>query len=107
MSPTHRRTDRSLSLYIYSIQCSLIQYAHVYATRALKSVPNTRSARKFRALNKHNARCFVVVGSRLEELLLRGNEIDDAEGVALAEAIEGNTVLCSLNLFDNKITDVG
>lgn len=55
----------------------------------------------------HKARCFFAVGSRLEELLLRGNGIDDAEGVALAEAILGNTVLCSLNLFNNKITDVG
>lgn len=47
------------------------------------------------------------IGSKLKALSLRGNGIRDDEAVALAEAIEENTVLCSLNLFDNAITDVG
>lgn len=46
-------------------------------------------------------------GSTLKALSLRGNALEDAEAIALAGAIEENTVLCSLNLFDNKITDVG
>lgn len=52
---------------------------------------------------------FVVPlkGSKLKALSLRGNGLGDADAVDLAEAIEENTVLCSLNLFDNKITDVG
>lgn len=49
----------------------------------------------------------VPEGSKLKALSLRGNGLGDVEAVDLAEAIEENTVLCSLNLFDNKITDVG
>lgn len=53
--------------------------------------------------------CFASthVGSKLKALSLRGNRMDDIEAVALAEALEDNTILGSLNLFDNKITDVG
>ena len=50
---------------------------------------------------------MVPQGSKLRALQLRGNDINDTEAVALAEAIEGNMVLCTLNLFDNKISDVG
>lgn len=50
---------------------------------------------------------IVPKGSKLKALSLRGNRIGDLEAAALAEAMEDNTVLCSLNLFDNKITDVG
>lgn len=50
---------------------------------------------------------FASKGSKLKALSLRGDGIGDLEAAALAEAIEENTVLCSLNLFDNKITDVG
>lgn len=46
-------------------------------------------------------------GSKLKALSLRGNGLVDADAINLAEAIEENTVLCSLNLFDNKIKDVG
>ena len=46
-------------------------------------------------------------GSKLKALSLRGNGLGDEEAAAVAEAIEENTVLCSLNLFDNAITDVG
>ena len=46
-------------------------------------------------------------GSKLKALSLRGNGLGDEEATAVAEAIEENTVLCSLNLFDNAITDVG
>lgn len=50
---------------------------------------------------------FVREGSKVKALSLRGNGIGDDEAVALARVVEGNTVLCSLNLFGNAITDVG
>lgn len=50
---------------------------------------------------------FTSAGSKLKALSLRGNALEDAEAIALAETIEENTVLSSLNLFDNKITDAG
>lgn len=46
-------------------------------------------------------------GSKLKTLSLRGNGLGDGDAVALAQAIEPNTTLCSLNLFDNAITDEG
>lgn len=45
--------------------------------------------------------------SKLKALSLRGSGVGDDEAAALAQAIEANTTLCSLNLFNNAITDVG
>lgn len=46
-------------------------------------------------------------GSRLRALSLRGNGIGDEEAAALAERLQEDTALCSLNLFHNAVTDAG
>lgn len=50
---------------------------------------------------------LIAAGSNLTALSLRGNTIDDDGAALLAKALGTNTTLCSLNLFDNIITDTG
>ncbi|CAM9276443.1 unnamed protein product [Choristocarpus tenellus] len=50
---------------------------------------------------------FLGTTSKLRYLSLRGNRITDIGAAAIAEEIEGNKLLGSLNMFDNLVTDKG